>query len=160
MAYQWERTAAAHKEPVDYVNPNIGTLSWKTWSTSPTVQLPHGMAEVDPVTPPGIGDEYLADRILGFSLGASAIMATAGTLEIDPQANASEFDHDLETASPYFYAVLLEDYGIQAMYTVTEHCIYYRFVFPPSSTAHLLLSAEGLNCNCVPEAHPVIPTPP
>jgi len=143
MNYTWDHSTPDTKEPVDYVNPNIGTLSYKTWSTSPTVQLPHGMVEVDPHTTPGIGDKYLADKIFGFSFGASSIMASTGDLNIEPKANASDFDHDLETVSPYFYGVLLEAYDIEVMYTVTEHCAYYRFLYPSADNSQLLVYMPG-----------------
>ena len=47
-------------EPVDCVDPNIGTL------LEDVAQLAHRIMEVDPITTPGIGDKYLADRIYAF----------------------------------------------------------------------------------------------
>lgn len=52
---------------------------------------------------------------------------------------ASSFDHDFETATPYYYSVLLEDYGIITEYSVTAHAIYYRFTFPCSSNSRILV---------------------
>jgi predicted alpha-1,2-mannosidase len=144
MAFSYEHPATGRAwEPVDYVNPNIGTLSWKTWSTSPTVQLPHGMMEVDPRTTPGIGDKYLADKIFCFSSGAFSIMATEGELRLAPAENASAYDHDLEVATPYFYAVLLEDSEIEAAYTVSERAACFRFAFPEAERANLLVYLAG-----------------
>jgi hypothetical protein len=37
------------KEPVDYVNPNIGTIGHLLTATSPLVQVPHGMVRLAPL---------------------------------------------------------------------------------------------------------------
>lgn len=139
-----------YKDPVDYVNPNIGTIGHLLTATSPTVMLPHGMAQVAPITTPGIMDRYLADKIYGFpvanvgrtSPAAAAIMATNGATEIEPAKYASTFDHDLEIVSPYHYSVLLEDYDIIADCTVTAHAIYYRFTYPGNAQSHIVLNMK------------------
>ena len=126
-------------EPVDFVNPNIGTIGHLLRATTPTVQLPHGMARVAPVTSPRIRDRYLADKIYGFPAGAATLMPTA-TEETTPEKIASSFDHDFETATPYYYAVDLEDNRIKAEVTTTAQAIHYRFTFPPASRPRLLLT--------------------
>jgi predicted alpha-1,2-mannosidase len=140
--------AQAVKEPVDYVNPNIGTIAHLLRSIEPIVQLPHGVVRLGPVTTPGIKDEYLADKIYGFPVAyiknhmvaGPMLMATTGPTETDPGKYASLFDHDLETVSPYHYAVTLETYDILAEYTVTPRAAYYRFTFPADDTSHVLIS--------------------
>ena len=139
------------KEPIDYVNPNIGTIGHLLKATTPDVQLPRGMIRLFPGTTPGIRDTYLADKIyslsvtsLGndFSGGASmfSVMATTGNISIVPDENASWFDHDLEEATPYYYSVLLEDYDIDVEYTATDHSAYYRFTYPDAANSNILLS--------------------
>jgi predicted alpha-1,2-mannosidase len=139
------------KDPVDYVNPNIGTIGHLLTSTTPDVQLPRGMIRLIPTTTPGIRDVYLADKIYSFStvslssdfskgIGVFSVMATTGQIKANPAENASRFDHDLEKVTPYYYSVLLEDYTIDAEYTATEHSGIYRFTFPEASTANLLVS--------------------
>jgi putative alpha-1,2-mannosidase len=71
---------ASRKEPVDYVNPNIGTIGHLLTATVPYVQYPHGMARVAPVTTPGFQDRYLADKIFGFPAGPATVMAYTGDL--------------------------------------------------------------------------------
>src|ERR1700739_2246795 len=83
------------KEPVDYVDPNIGGIGQLLTATSPYVQYPHGMVRLAPITTPGITDRYLADKIYGFPVGQGLIMMPAGTLEPRRAAYASDFDHDL-----------------------------------------------------------------
>ncbi|WP_123041422.1 GH92 family glycosyl hydrolase [Cohnella candidum] len=120
-------TATEDHNWASYVNTNIGTLSYKTWSTSPTVQLPHGMMEVDPVTTPGIGDKFLADKIFGFSFGPASVMVSKEPLSERRETAASAFDHDQEETRPYVYRVLLEDSDIEAEMTVGHRSAYFRF---------------------------------
>lgn len=92
---------AAHsraRQLADYVDPYIGSISPKTGGTSPTVLVPNGMLKVSPHFTPGIGDEYLANKIFGFPVGPLAIMATTGPISTSRDSDASGFDHGLETA--------------------------------------------------------------
>ncbi len=127
------------KDPVDYVDPYIGTIAMLLQTTSPTVQLPHGMARIAPRFTPGIYDKYLADKIYSFQVGRSWIMSTTGELMVSQPAIASGFDHDFEEVSPHNGKVLLEDYDITAEYTVTNHALFYRFTYPGDSKAHILI---------------------
>lgn len=134
-----QTTLSIDQDLASYVNTNIGTLSYKTWSTSPTVQLPHGMMEINPVTTPGIGDKYLADKIFGFSFGPAAVMISNSRLFDQQEAHASAFDHDQEETRPYVYRILLEDFNIDAEMTVAQHSAYFRF----HSTESAHLTIEG-----------------
>jgi predicted alpha-1,2-mannosidase len=138
------------QDPVDYVNPNIGTIGHLLTATTPDVQLPRGMIRLIPRTTPGIRDVYLADKIYSCSvislsndfsggLGMFSLMATTGNIKVDEAANASGFDHDSERATPYYYSVTLEDYDIEVEYTATEHSAYYRFSFPETVNSNILL---------------------
>lgn len=135
-------SAQVQKEPADYVSPNIGTIGQLLTATIPYVQRPHGMARVAPVTTPGITDRYLADKIYGFPAGPALLMASSGETGADPSDYASDFDHDFETASPYYYEADLQSWGIRAEATATDQAAYYRFTFPASPHAHLVLSLK------------------
>ena len=139
------------QEPVDDVNPNIGTIGHLLTATTPDVQLPRGLIRLVPTTTPGIRDVYLADKIYSFSTitlsndfsrGAAAfsLMATTGKIKTNPDENASWFDHDLEKATPYYYSVLLEDFNIEVEYSATQHSGIYRFTFPEASNSNLLIN--------------------
>lgn len=125
----------------DYVDPYIGSIGHMLTATQPLVHLPHCMAQIRPVLDERIGDKYLAPVIYGFPANKGLMMPDAG----DEPAFCSVFDHDFECVRCYKGSVLLEDSGITAEYTVTEHCAVYRFTYPASRTAHLrtALSAEG-----------------
>jgi predicted alpha-1,2-mannosidase len=128
------------KEPVDYVSPNIGTIGQMLTATLPYVQRPHGMARLAPITTPGIADRYLADQIYGFPVGSATLMASVGETGTRPERYASEFDHDFEISTPYYYAADLQTWKIKAEFTATEQAAYYRFTFPTSAHSHLALT--------------------
>jgi predicted alpha-1,2-mannosidase len=129
------------KEPVDYVSPNIGGIGQLLTATVPYVQRPHGMERLAPITTPGIADRYLADKIYGFPVGAATLMASAGEAGTHPETYASDFDHDFETSTPYYYQADLQTWGIKSEFTATDRAAYYRFTFPSSPHAHLVIRA-------------------
>jgi len=128
------------EDPVDYVAPNIGGIGQLLTATIPYVQYPHGMARLYPITTPGITDRYLADKIYGFPAGPARLMASTGEIGTKEASYASDFDHDFETATPYYYAADLQSWGVKSELTVTPEAAYYRFTFPASAHSHLSLS--------------------
>jgi hypothetical protein len=74
-------------------------------------------------------DRYLADKIYGFSPGVGMLMVSTGEVRPEPRAYASDFDHDFETATPYYYAVDLQTCSSRAEYTATQHAGFYRVTF-------------------------------
>ena len=130
------------KDLVDYVSPNIGGIGQLLSATIPYVQYPHGMARLAPITTPDITDRYLADKIYGFPAGPATLMASIGAIGVHPEDYASGFDHDFETATPYYYAADLESSGIKAELTASKEAAFYRFTFPASRHAHLVLHME------------------
>jgi predicted alpha-1,2-mannosidase len=135
--------AQTTKQPVDYVNPNIGGIGQLLKATVPYVQYPYGMTRVAPVTTPDITDRYLADKIYGFPAGSAVLMASDGAEGTKPAEYASDFDHDFETATPYYYEADLQTWKIRAEATVTQEAVYYRFTFPASQHGHLMLSLKN-----------------
>src|SRR5579875_1373841 len=127
------------KDPVDFVSPNIGGIGQLLTATIPYVQYPHGMARLYPETTPGITDRYLADKIYGFPAGPALLMASLGNAGTNPAEYASEFDHDFETATPYYYEADLQTWKIRAEATTTREAAYYRFTYPESEHGHLVL---------------------
>ena len=132
----------AAKDPVDYVVPNIGGIGQLLTATIPYVQCPHGMARLAPITTPGVTDRYLADKIYGFPVGPGMLMASTGKISVRSKDYASDFDHDFETATPYYYSARLESSGIKAEFTASHQAAYYRFTFPADQHAHLVISLE------------------
>ncbi len=103
------------------------------------------------------GYQYDDNTIFGFShthfsgtghsdLGDFLLMPTTGILKLEPgQADNpdsgfhSQFSHDNEMASPGYYEVLLEDYGIKAELTATERVGFHQYTFPKSDSSHIIL---------------------
>ena len=134
---------SAQKQLVDYVDPNIGGIAQLLTATVPYVQWPHGMARIAPITSPGITDRYLADKIYGFPVGPAVLMPSTGDVGTNRATYASDFDHDLETATPYYYAADLQTWRIRAELTATQEAAYYRFTFTSSSHAHFAISFDA-----------------
>jgi predicted alpha-1,2-mannosidase len=141
-SFTFAATGKRQKEPVDYVSPNIGGIGQLLTATVPYVQCPHGMARLAPITTPGITDRYLADKIFGFPVGPAILMASTGSVGTHGETYASDFDHDFETAAPYYYAADLQTWGIKAELTASQEAAYYRLTFPASAHAHLALRLE------------------
>lgn len=132
------------KHFADYVDPYIGSIGHLLTATQPLVHLPHAMAQIRPILDDEIKDIYLAPIILGFPMNKGSVMPDIG----DEPAFTSHYDHDFESVQCYRGSVLLEDSGITAEYTATEHCAIYRFTYPEGETARLriALSGEGSLC--------------
>jgi predicted alpha-1,2-mannosidase len=103
------------------------------------------------------GYQYRDSTILGFShtnfsgtghsdLGDFLIMPTIGKLILDPLETPekgkgfySTFSHDEEEASPGYYKVELDSYGITAELSASERVGFHQYTFPETDSAHIIL---------------------
>ncbi len=149
--------AAAQDQPsIDLVNPLMGTDSDYTLSygnTYPAVAVPWGMNFWTPVTgKPGSGWGYTYDgnKINGIKqthqpspwmndYAAFALMATTGALKVKADERASWYSHKAEESRPYSYKVYLADYDVTAEVAPTNRAAQFRFTFPESDDAHIIL---------------------
>ena len=138
-----QQASPRQDDPVSYVAPNIGGIGHLLTATIPYVQYPHGMARLAPITTPGIEDRYLADKIYGFPAGPATLMASTGPAGTTQKTYASDYDHDFEITTPYYYEADLQSWGIKSEMTATEKAAYYRFTFPGNAHAHLELSLNS-----------------
>ena len=128
-------STAQARDLVDYVNPQIGGISQLLVPTYNTVYLPNSMLRFNPITSPGISDHYVAGKIYGLPINFPghrqkpilSIMPSIGDFDVNPDSLASEYDHDFETVTPTYYAVLLEDENIRAEFTPAQRSAVYRF---------------------------------
>ncbi|WP_278552605.1 GH92 family glycosyl hydrolase [Elizabethkingia bruuniana] len=145
-------------KPVDYVNTLMGTQSKHSLSngnTYPAVGLPWGMNLWTPQTGK-MGDgwayTYDADKIKGFKqthqpspwmndYGAFAIMPGVGKPKFKEDERASWFSHKAEVATPYSYSVYLADADVTAELTPTERAAYFKFDFPKTDSAYVVIDA-------------------
>ena len=130
------------KTPVDHVYMYIGTINPKTRGATPVVKVPYGSMSLFPSFT-GIIDSYFADKIHGFPVGVGSVMVSSGDVKVGTALNASRFDHDHETATPYYYQVLLEDPDVNTEFTVTSNTVIFRFTLPANQTSNILLALNG-----------------
>lgn len=126
-------------DPVDWVDPNIGGIGHLLTSVAPEVQVPHGVAVISPVVNKDVTDIYLATSMQGFSLGASALMATTGRAGSLSLPVLSDWDHDHDVVHPHYGSYRLESSGVQAEYTVSAHAALFRFTFPPEASGVVVI---------------------
>ena len=156
---------ARAQEPAVCVDPFIGTTNFGT--TNPGAVTPHGMMSVVPFNVMGSEEnvydkdarwwstpyEYHNKFFTGFAhgalsgvgcpeLGALLTMATTGELTVDYHDYGTSYRD--EKASPGYYSVFLDKYGILAEATATARTSAERYTFP-GGEGHILLNlGEGL----------------
>ncbi len=153
------------QEPADKVNPFIGTTNFGT--TNPGAVMPNGMMSVVPFNVMGSSlNRYDKDArwwstpyefhnkfFTGFAHGSLSgvgcpesgsllTMATSGELELNYKKYGSSYDN--EEATPGYYSVLLEKYGIRAEATATMRTSVERYTFPEGKGHIILNLGEGL----------------
>jgi len=163
------------KEPVDYVNPLMGTdskFSLSNGNTYPAIALPWGMNFWMPQTGKmGDGWAYVydADKIRGFKqthqpspwindYGQFSIMPMTKGLKVNQDERASWFSHKTEKVTPYYYSVYLSEYDLTTEITPTERCAYFRFTFPETDQAYVVVDAfdRGSYIKIIPEDNKII----
>ncbi|MFN2640667.1 MAG: GH92 family glycosyl hydrolase [Actinomycetota bacterium] len=145
--------AAAHRDAASWVDPFIGTLG--AGFVFPGPAAPYGMVQVSPDTE-GIfaytGYQWMDQYIRGFSNvhvesmgvvegGYIPFMPTTGDINTDVLAYQSKFEHTTEHASPGYYGVHLDTYGIDAELTAGLRVGMRRYRFPATDKANVLIDA-------------------
>jgi len=133
----------AEKSPVDYVNPQIGTISHLLTTTTAEAYLPHSMMQVAPITVPDVNDKYLAQKIYGFPIGNASFMPVTGKYASVADSCASAFDRDFEIAAPYYISENLDDYGITCEATVQSKSCLYQITFPDNEQKYVCFFITG-----------------
>ena len=162
-------------DPVDYVNPLVGTLSkvsLSTGNTYPAIALPWGMNFWMPQTGK-MGDGwayvYTADKLRGFKqthqpspwindYGQFAIMPITGKPVFNEDERASWFSHKAEVANPYYYRVYLADHDVVTELTPTERAVMFRFTFPETDQSYVVVDAldRGSSVKIIPSENKII----
>lgn len=143
------------------VNPFIGTGGHG--HTFPGATLPFGMVQLSPDTRidgswDGCGGYHYSDSVIyGFThthlsgtgisdYGDILLMPTTGTPVLVPikegsykKGYASHFSHKRESASPGFYAVHLDDDGIDVSLTTSGRVGMHQYSFPASEQSNIIL---------------------
>ncbi|MGD8538021.1 MAG: GH92 family glycosyl hydrolase [Candidatus Aminicenantes bacterium] len=142
-----------------FVDPFIGTGGHG--HAYPGASLPFGMVQLSPDTRltgwDGCSGYHISDSVIyGFShthlsgtgvsdYGDILLMPVVGPLKLergsdeDPDSGyCSRFLHEKEEASPGYYRVFLEDYGVGAELTCTERVGFHKYTFPEGDQSYFL----------------------
>lgn len=158
-----------------YINPLMGTdseFSLSNGNTYPAIARPWGMNFWTPMTA-DYGDgwtyKYRDHQIKGFKqthqpspwindYAAFALMPVTGKLKFKEKDRSSWFSHKAETVKPYYYSVYLADYDIKAEITPTDRAAVFRFTFPESESAYILIDAfkMGSEVKIIPEERKIV----
>jgi len=154
------------KEPVDYVDPLIG--SGGHGHVFVGANVPFGAVQVGPNNIYKgwdwcSGYHYSDSLIIGFSqlhlsgtgigdLGDVLIMPFTGNVRLDKGTQEyphdgylSTFSHQNESAKPGYYSVKMDN-GVQVELTATERVGFHRYYFPENEQAHIIIDLkEGIN---------------
>lgn len=148
---------------IDYVNPFVGTDGYG--NVYPGAQIPFGGIQMSPDTDRDFYDaasgyKYSRETLLGFSLthlsgtgipdlgdflfmpGVGEVKLEPGTHENPDNGYRSRYYHDKEVATPNYYAVELDDYGVKAEMTSGLRSGMFRFTYPKSDEAFILIDLD------------------
>ncbi|HET7267112.1 MAG TPA: GH92 family glycosyl hydrolase [Oleiagrimonas sp.] len=159
--------ATTDKQPVDYANGLVGTAPLdqqklignapppgeKLYAgfTSSGAALPHGSTNVGPINtnlvftyPAGVPTLYYYPNLTmkGFTTGGRfgpTVMPVVGNWTVPPQRSVSLYDKSTEVSSPGYYSVDLTTFKTRAEMSVTPWTGLFRFTFPQTDKAHILL---------------------
>ena len=154
---------AAEAPLVSYVRPLVGTDGYG--NVYPGAQVPFGGIQISPDTDndfydAAAGYKYSHGTLMGFSLthlsgtgipdlgdflfmpGTGEIKYRPGTHEDPDSGYRSRYSHDREWCSPNYYAVDLLDYGVKAEMTAAQRSGMFRFTYPESDEAFVLIDMQ------------------
>lgn len=163
-----QKTPVSTKRPVDYANGLVGTAPLDdqkllgnapppgeppyTGFTSPGAVLPNSSVDLMPINrnrdlvyPGGVEGRnaayYYPNRMMiGFTSGSRAtVMPVVGDWMVPPERSGSVYNKATEKSSPGYYSAYLDDYKTKAEMTVTQRTGIFRFTFPATDKAHVLL---------------------
>lgn len=156
---------SAQTDPVDYVNPFIGTTNYGT--TNPGAMCPQGFMSVTPFNVMG-SPENKRDKDTGWwstpysydnsvftgyahvnlsgvgcpDMSSLLLMPISGELEVDYKKYGSKYKD--EKATPGYYTNFLTKYNIKTEVSATPRVGIARFTFPKGQNHILLNLGEGL----------------
>src|ERR1051326_7759937 len=150
---------AEQQSPTRYVDRFVGTGGHG--HSFPGATRPFGMVQLSPDTRlsgwDGCSGYHYSDHVIyGFShthlsgtgisdYGDILLMPTVGDVSLratgadGARGYASQFSHQREKASPGYYSVMLDDYGVLAELTATERVGFHRYTYPATDAANLIL---------------------
>jgi predicted alpha-1,2-mannosidase len=153
------------QEPVDYVNPFIGTSNYG--ATFPGPIAPRGMASISPFNVAGpqnlplekdsrwLSNPYVHENtfLTGFSqvnlsgvgcpeLGVLLLMPTTGAVETNHLKYGSTYSNEVAKAG--YYSTEIDKYNVKAEFTTSKRVGVSKFTFPKGESNILLNLGLGL----------------
>lgn len=133
-------------EPIDYVNPYMGSISHLLVPTYPTVHLPNSMMRIHPQR-----SDYAAEQIEGLPLiltshrGISAFALSPLSSLSDSLPTVTRYSYDQEEVKPYLYSCYLLEPEVSVRYAPAARSALYTFDFQGQEAGRYLVlhSAEG-----------------
>ncbi|MDB5246477.1 MAG: glycosyl hydrolase family 92 [Segetibacter sp.] len=169
LNYCFAQKPTTQKQEVDYVNPLIGTAATgfakglDGGGTMPSVGPPFAMtnfvAQTGESKMSRMNYFYEDSSMIGFlashqptvwmgDYGYVSVMPQIGGLKVLPKDRALKFSHANEVSTPYYYSTLLEagnKQHIKGEIASSSRCGIFRFTFPKSDDAHIII--HGINLN-------------
>ena len=148
-----QAAAACSDSPVKYVDPFVGNADFG--HCMPCATVPFGMIQVGPESGNCSWDytggyQYRDTVLFGFS--QNRINGTGcpdmGDLLMLPfcnelQAYQSQYSKDRQSAVPGYYSVYLDDAGVAAEMTATEHVAIHHYTFDDPASAKLMIDFQS-----------------
>ncbi|MDD4426958.1 MAG: GH92 family glycosyl hydrolase [Paludibacter sp.] len=161
--------------PVDYVNPLMGTFSSMELSngnTYPTVCLPFGMNNWAPHTGKmgsGFLYTYQTNFLYGFKqthqaslwindYGQFSIMPVTKKNQFTEEGRKSWYSHKTEITKPHYYYTYLGDHQAHVEITPTERASAFRVKFHDSDSSYIVIDAYdgGSFIKLIPEENKIV----
>lgn len=135
---------APAKEPVDYVNPNIGNISHMLVPTYPTTHLPNSMMRVFPVR-----QDYTTNMLGGLPLIVTH-HRSASSFNFYPYQGdegsitpTKQLSYDQEKVTPYRYQVYLDEMNIGIDFAPSHQSAIYKISFDKAGAPYLIFNTGG-----------------
>ena len=167
VAFAYQLTSVYAQKYTDYVDPFIG--SGGHGHVFVGANVPYGAVQVGPSNfykgwDWCSGYNYQDSMIIGFpqlhlsgtgigDLGDVLIMPYMGEVKLNKgketerySGYASKFSHSNEQVKPGYYAVKLDDYGVQVELTASERVGFHKYTFPEGENARIIIDLkDGIN---------------
>jgi predicted alpha-1,2-mannosidase len=142
--------------PADYVDPTIGGVSWALQPVYPNVHQPNQMLRTFPQK-----EDYLSDQIQSLPLqilhhrgiGMLPMRFSVGAVEAASWRRPMNFDHDLQTITPWHYKNFLIDDDITIELAPGKKAAIYRLDFPAAAQKNILIAGTAQMSATVPAPH-------
>jgi predicted alpha-1,2-mannosidase len=133
------------KEPVDYVNTYIGSISHMLVPTYPAVYLPNSMMRIFPVR-----SDFTGNRLNGLPLIVTH-HRSASILNFMPYVHHGNdpfvkpnmsLGYDQEKSTPYRYSVYLDEMDVDVDYAPSQQSAVYSLTFPAEGVPSLIFGSR------------------